>query len=67
MKTDDIESAHANSLITLIEEFGPGDEMSIRKLYQAERLKLENNAHVTSFIPILAYNATRVVMNKRDI
>jgi hypothetical protein len=67
MKINDIESAHANSINTLIEEFGPGNEMSIRKLYQAERLKLENNAHVTSFIPMLAYNATRVAMDKRDI
>lgn len=41
--------------------------MSIRKLYEAERLKLENYARVTSFIPMPACNATSVAMKKRGI
>ena len=64
MKINDSESAHANSLNTLLEEFGPSNEASIRKLYNEERHKLENNAHVTSFIPMLACNAAREAIKK---
>lgn len=65
MKKNDLDSAHENSLDRLVQEFGPDKEMSIRAVYREERLKLEKDAKVTSFIPILACKATREAIKQK--
>jgi hypothetical protein len=67
MKRNDVESSHENSLEKLFQEFGLDNERSIRTVYQEERKRLEKDARVTSFIPILACNATREAINKRGM
>ena len=64
MNENDVDSAHENSLDSLLQEFGPDNETFIRAVYQGERAKLEKDASVTSFIPILACNATREAIQK---
>jgi hypothetical protein len=65
MKENNVESSHENSLEKLSQEFGPDNEMSIRAVYREERLKLEKDARVTSFIPILACKATREAIKQK--
>jgi hypothetical protein len=65
MKTNDVDSAHENSIDRLIQEFGPDNKMSIRTVYREERLKLEKDARVTSFIPILACKAAREAIKQK--
>jgi hypothetical protein len=66
MKMDDTESAHGSHLAKLCQEYGPDNELLIREVYREERNRLEKDASVTSFIPILACKATRKAIKNRE-
>jgi len=51
--------AHKDSIKRLVEEFGLDREKSIREIYRNHREQLEAEAKILSYIPTLAYNATR--------
>ena len=64
MKTQEISAAHENSIRLLLEEFGDISEITVRTTYENQRERLEKEARIYLFIPILACKVTREVLQE---
>ncbi len=64
-KHNDVNSAHEHSIEKLIKEFGMECETLVRATYREQKLKLETNARVLLYVPMLACNAARETL--RDL
>ncbi|GAB6042698.1 three-helix bundle dimerization domain-containing protein [Endothiovibrio diazotrophicus] len=57
MSTPDVK--HESGIRLLIDEFGGAREREIRTTYQSYRDQMERSARVETFIPVLAFAATK--------
>jgi hypothetical protein len=64
MDTCEISAAHENSIRQLITEFGDSSETLVRATYEKQRERLEKEARVHLFAPILACRAAREVLRR---
>ena len=64
MNTSEINAAHENSIKQLIGEFGKHCEEVVRLIYESQREKFESRATVYIYVPILAWRATRDVLQE---
>lgn len=58
-------AAHENSIRQLIGLFGENNETMVRTTYEKQRKRLEKEANVHVFVPILACRATVEVLKKK--
>jgi hypothetical protein len=64
MDASKITDAHDNSIRQLIGEFGQKNETIVRATYDEQRKRLEKEAIVNIFVPILACRATLEVLQQ---
>ena len=64
LNTSEISAAHENSIKQLIGEFGKHCEEVVRATYESQRERFESRATVYIYVPILAWRATRDVLQK---
>jgi hypothetical protein len=66
LKNSELNAAHENSILQLVEEFGKNHSRIICTTYNEQRKKLEKEASVLLFVPILACNATRELLQRNN-
>jgi hypothetical protein len=66
VKLSEIGAAHEHSIRQLLEEFGEHNANLIEATYYEQKKKLEQEATVLVFVPLLACNAARKALQKQD-
>jgi len=64
MKYNDVNSTHQHTIERLIREFGTECETVVRNTYREQKLRLERNASILLYVPILASNAAREMLKQ---